>query len=77
MQQPGRAQASWHRTLPASPGCDARRPAGLFTWRVRVQAAGKDTTSGIFDEPMYRYAISPEAQESHHVSTCYDVLHRQ
>lgn len=40
------------------------------------QAAGKDTTSGIFDEPMYRYAISPDAQESHNVAACYDVLHR-
>ena len=40
-----------------------------------VQAAGRDTTGGSFDEPMYRYAISPEAQESHHVEDCYRVLH--
>ncbi|KAL4854424.1 hypothetical protein ACK3TF_004779 [Chlorella vulgaris] len=44
-------------------------------WALK-QAAGKDTTSGIFDEPMYRYAISPDAQESHNVAACYDVLHR-
>lgn len=39
-----------------------------------VQAQGEDTTEGVFDERMYHYAISPEAQESHHVQDCYDVL---
>lgn len=41
-----------------------------------AQAEGKDTTGGQFDEQMYTYAISPQAQESHHVQQCYDVLHR-
>ncbi len=39
-----------------------------------MQAQGEDTTEGIFDEKMYRYAISPEAQESHNVGECYNVL---
>jgi len=39
-----------------------------------LQAAGRDTTGGTFDERMYRYAISNEAQESHHVEQCYQVL---
>ena len=42
--------------------------------RVCLQAAGRETTGGIFDERMYRYAISPEAQETHHVEECYQVL---
>ncbi|PSC69296.1 hypothetical protein C2E20_7243 [Micractinium conductrix] len=41
---------------------------------VLAQAAGRETTGGIFDERMYRYAISPEAQETHHVEECYQVL---
>lgn len=39
-----------------------------------LQAMGEDTTEGQFDERMYRYAISPEAQESHNVQECYSVL---
>ncbi len=41
---------------------------------LSVQAAGRETTGGVFDERMYRYAISPEAQESHNVAECYQVL---
>ena len=41
---------------------------------VALQAQGEDTTEGQFDERMYRYAISPEAQESHHVGECYNVF---
>ena len=43
----------------------------------RLQAAGEDTTGGSFDEAMYRYAISPGAQESHNVGQCYKVLPAQ
>lgn len=39
-----------------------------------LQAAGEDTTNGVFDEAMYHYAISPGAQESHNVAACYQVL---
>ena len=49
-------------------------PVHLHT-STHLQAAGEDTTEGEFDEPMYRYAISPEAQEPHHVDECYKVLH--
>lgn len=50
--------------------CAAPSPCAL----PPPQAAGRDTTGGSFDEAMYRYAISPEAQESHHVEDCYRVL---
>lgn len=41
---------------------------------VRLQAAGEATTGGTFDEAMYHYAISPEAQADQHVEECYQVL---
>lgn len=50
-----------HRN-PPPPACSAS-----------LQAAGRDTTSGQFDERMYRYAISMQAQESHNVERCYQV----
>ncbi|GAB4817920.1 hypothetical protein N2152v2_004966 [Parachlorella kessleri] len=40
------------------------------------EAGGEDTTGGRFDEEMYFYAISQEAQMSSGVGACYDVLHR-
>ena len=38
------------------------------------QAEGRDTTGGVYDERMYRYGVSPEAQDSHDVERCYRVL---
>jgi hypothetical protein len=58
-------KASWHVGEPFLEKYSA--------WMLK-QAAGRDTTGGVFDEPMYRYAISPEAQESHNVGACYQVL---
>ena len=56
--------------------CRARRhQSNPCLPRHSAQAAGRDTTAGAFDEAMYRYAISPEAQESHNVEQCYKVLH--
>lgn len=49
----------------------------LLLLRCAAQAAGEDTTEGSFDEAMYRYAISPGAQESHNVGQCYKVLQAQ
>lgn len=46
-------KASWHVGEPF-----VERYAA---WML-AQAAGRDTTGGAFDEHMYRYAISPEAQ---------------
>lgn len=34
---------------------------------ARLQALGNPTTRGAFDEPMYRYAVSMEAQKDPHV----------
>ncbi|KAK2080663.1 hypothetical protein QBZ16_000517 [Prototheca wickerhamii] len=44
-------------------------------WAI-AQATGQSTTAGQLDEEMYRYAISMEAQEDHHVDQCYKVLPR-
>lgn len=40
------------------------------------QADGEETTSGSFDSAMFRYAISPQAEEPKDVKSCYDVLGR-
>lgn len=58
-------KASWHVGEPFTQ---------KYTEWALAQAAGRDTTGGSFDERMYRYAVSPEAQESHHVEQCYQVL---
>ncbi|KAL4421190.1 hypothetical protein ABPG77_010065 [Micractinium sp. CCAP 211/92] len=55
-------KASWHV---GEPFVDK-----YAAWML-AQAAGRDTTAGQFDERMYRYAISEEAQESHNVERCY------
>ncbi|KFM23219.1 hypothetical protein F751_3410 [Auxenochlorella protothecoides] len=43
---------------------------------MTAQALGNPTTRGAFDEPMYRYAVSMEAQKDPHVEQCYKVLDR-
>ncbi|PRW33169.1 hypothetical protein C2E21_7839 [Chlorella sorokiniana] len=58
-------KASWHVGEPFVERYSA--------WAL-AQASGRDTTGGSFDEAMYRYAISPGAQESHQVEDCYRVL---
>jgi hypothetical protein len=62
-----------HYQFNATPACNA--PPCHPSLVLVLQAAGRDTTAGSFDEAMYRYAISPEAQESHNVEQCYKVLH--
>ena len=37
-------------------------------------AAGRNNTEGTFNRALYRYAISPEAQEPQDVGRCYKVL---
>lgn len=60
-------KASWHVGEPY---------VDKYTEWMMAQARGEDTTQGEFDEPMYRYAITMQAQESHHVERCYQVLDR-
>ncbi|KAK9843381.1 hypothetical protein WJX84_009886 [Apatococcus fuscideae] len=38
------------------------------------EAQGSDNTAGAFDEPMYRYAISMEAQEPNNAESCFKVV---
>ncbi len=56
------------------PCCILQTPLPLCLVPKPMQASGRDTTGGSFDEAMYRYAISPGAQESHRVEDCYRVL---
>ena len=37
-------------------------------------AAGSDNTGGSFNEPLYRYAITMEAQDPNHAADCFKVL---
>eukprot|EP00892_Ulva_mutabilis_P003939 jgi/Ulvmu1/1917/UM012_0077.1 len=49
-------KASWHV---GEPFADK-----YATWQTRI-LRGQRSTSGAFDEPMYRFAVQPEAQEKH------------
>jgi hypothetical protein len=45
-----------------------------YTKWVMGRALGQDNTEGAFDERMYRYAISPGAQEPNNAESCYKVM---
>ena len=58
-------KASWHVGEPHT--------AHYSKWFL-AQAQGSDNTAGAFDEPMYRYAISMEAQEPNNAESCFKVV---
>lgn len=58
-------KASWHVGEPF---------VDKYSQWMLAQARGEVTTQGAFDERMYRYAISLEAELSHHVDQCYQVF---
>lgn len=58
-------KASWHVGEPFT--------SKYSDW-VLAHAEGRSTTQGTFDESLYHYAITPEAQEPHNVERCYQVV---
>lgn len=49
---------------------------GRYSEWFSKQAKGEDTSGGSFDQQMYRYAVTPEAQEPKNVESCYNVMNR-
>lgn len=57
-------KASWHVGEPF---------VSHYSAWFKSLAEGQDTTAGSFDEPMYRYAITMQAQEPNNAAECYKV----
>ena len=58
-------KASWHVGEP--------HLSKYTEWSLGL-AAGSDNTGGTFNEPLYRYAITLEAQDPNHAADCFKVL---
>ena len=57
-------KASWHVGEP--------HLTRYTSWFLGL-AAGSDNTGGTFNEPLYRYAITPQAQEPNNAAQCFKV----
>jgi hypothetical protein len=57
-------KASWHVGEPH---------LSTYTRWFKFLAAGSNNTQGTFQEPLYRYAISPQAQEPNNAAECFKV----
>jgi len=57
-------KASWHVGEPH---------LSTYTKWFQKQANMEDTTAGTFQEPLYRYAISAQAQDPSRASECFKI----